>query len=69
MSNDEDSNNDEYVDDDDPGFDLYECEAEYFNETCKKLSDQYGFPKRAVCKTKKSKKDTKDTNKGVLHLF
>jgi len=51
-----DNNNDvtdEYVDDDDPGFDLYECESEYFNETCKKLSEQYGFPKRAVYKTKK----------------
>lgn len=43
---------DEYVDDDDPGFDLYECEIEFFKTTCKKLSDQYDFPRRAICKSK-----------------
>jgi len=43
---------DEYVDDDDPGYDLYECEVEYFKETCKKLAEQYDFTKRAVYKSK-----------------
>lgn len=43
---------DEYVDDDDPGFDLYECEMEFFKDTCKKLSEQYDFPKRAIYKSK-----------------
>jgi len=43
---------DEYVDDDDPGFDLYECEFEFFKDTCKKLSEQYEFPKRAIYKSK-----------------
>lgn len=43
---------DEYVDDDDPGFDLYECEQEFFKETCKKLSEQYDYPRRAVVKSK-----------------
>lgn len=43
---------DEYVDDDDPGFDLYECEMEFYKETCKKLSDQYDFPRRAIVKSK-----------------
>lgn len=43
---------DEYVDDDDPGFDLYECEFEFFKDTCKKLSEQYDFPKRAIYKSK-----------------
>ena len=43
---------DEYVDDDDPGFDLYECEQEFFKDTCKKLSEQYDFPKRAIYKSK-----------------
>jgi hypothetical protein len=43
---------DEYVDDDDPGFDLYECEYEFFKDTCKKLSEQYDFPKRAFYKSK-----------------
>lgn len=43
---------DEYVDDDDPGFDLYECEMEFFKDTCKKLSEQYDFPRRAIYKSK-----------------
>lgn len=43
---------DEYVDDDDPGFDLYECEMEFFKDTCKKLSEQYDFPRRAVYNSK-----------------
>jgi hypothetical protein len=43
---------DEYVDDDDPGFDLYETEIEHLKETCKNLSQQYDFPKRAVYKSK-----------------
>jgi hypothetical protein len=42
---------DEYVDDDDAGFELYECEHEFFKETCKKLSEQYDYPKRAVFKS------------------
>jgi hypothetical protein len=29
---------DEYVDDDDPGFDLYECDRQYQNDTSKKLA-------------------------------
>jgi hypothetical protein len=48
-------NIDEYVDDDDPGFDLYECYQEYFKETCKKLSEQYDFPKRAIAKLRVNK--------------
>jgi hypothetical protein len=53
--NDESNQNsmlDEYVDDDDPGFDLYECEQEYFKETCAKLSEQYDFPRRAILHSK-----------------
>jgi hypothetical protein len=54
---------DEYVDDDDPGFDLYECYQEYFKETCKKLSEQYDFPKRAIAKNRIKKINDKDTVK------
>lgn len=56
---------DEYVDDDDPGFDLYECEIEYFRDTCKKLSEQYGFPKRAIKRKIKAEKEnnTKEEEK------
>ena len=43
---------DEYVDDDDPGFDLFECERKYQNNTSKQLADQYGYPERAVFKSK-----------------
>ena len=43
---------DEYVDDDDPGFDLYECDRQYQNDTSKKLAEQYGYPERAVYKSK-----------------
>lgn len=43
---------DEYVDDDDLGFELYECDREYMEDTSKKLSEQYGFPERAVYKSK-----------------
>jgi hypothetical protein len=61
---------DEYVDDDDPGFDLYECEQEFFRETCKKLSEQYDFPRRATYKSKKrpseSKKADENNNSQIL---
>ena len=53
----------EYVDDDDPGFDLYECYQEYFKETCKKLSEQFDFPRRAIAKTKNKKSNDKDSIK------
>jgi hypothetical protein len=43
---------DEYVDDDDPGYDLYECEVEYFKDTSKKLAEQYDFVRRASYKSK-----------------
>lgn len=43
---------DEYVDDDDLGFELYECDREYLEDTSKKLSEQYGFPERGIYKSK-----------------
>ena len=46
---------DEYVDDDDPGFDLFECDKIYQSNTSKQLAEQYGFPERAVFKSKESK--------------
>ena len=33
---------DEYVDDDDPGFDLFECDRIYQENTSKQLAEQYG---------------------------
>ena len=42
----------EYQDDEDPGYDLYECDIEYFADTCQKLSEDNGFPHRGVYKSK-----------------
>ena len=38
---------DEYVDDDDPGFDLYEADEKDFPKVCKKLAEKFNFPQRA----------------------
>ena len=56
---------DEYVDDDDPGFDLYECDRIYQNDTSKKLAEQYGYPERAIFKSKY--KDLLSYNKNEKH--
>ena len=44
---------DEYIDDDDPGFDLYEVNEKDFARVSKQLADNYGFPDRAVTSAKK----------------
>ena len=44
---------DEYIDDDDPGFDLYEVEEKDFPKVCKKLAEKYNFPQRACIADKK----------------
>ena len=46
---------DEFKDDDDPGFDLYEVAEKDFINIAKELADQYDFPKRAVDSKNKSK--------------
>ncbi|OMJ86877.1 hypothetical protein SteCoe_11511 [Stentor coeruleus] len=45
---------DEYENDDDPGFDTYECEGEDLLFVSKQLAEKYNFPQRAVC-TKRGK--------------
>lgn len=45
---------DEYVDDDDPGFDLYEVSERDFAKVAKQLADKYNFPVRAVAKDPKA---------------
>ena len=45
---------DEYVDDDDPGFEIYVVNEENFVASCKELADQNNFPARAI------RPDTKD---------
>ena len=39
---------DEYVDDDDPGFELYEIYEEYFESSCKELATKFGFPAKSI---------------------
>lgn len=45
---------DEYVDDDDPGFELYEIFEEYFESSCKELATRFGFPARSIKPESKS---------------
>ena len=45
---------DEYIDDEDPGFDLYAVNEENFVASCKELAQLNNFPARAI------KLDTKD---------
>ena len=59
---------DEYTDDDDPGFDLYEVAERDFPRVSKQLAERYGFPGRACAidlnKNPKDEKDqTKDQNR------
>lgn len=39
---------DEYTDDDDAGYDLYEVSERDFPKVTKQLADKFGFPQRAV---------------------
>ena len=41
-------NLDEYLDDDDPGFEIYVVKEENFVASCKELADQNNFPARAI---------------------
>lgn len=49
---------DEYEDDDDPGFELYECNEEDLAYVSKQLAEKYGFPQRAACPKKPIKQKT-----------
>jgi hypothetical protein len=44
---------DEYTDDDDPGFEIYEVTEENFILSCKELATRFDFPNRAVKPTLK----------------
>jgi hypothetical protein len=39
---------DEYLDDDDPGFDMYQVSEENFVASCKELAQLNNFPARAI---------------------
>lgn len=53
------SRKDEYDNDDDPGFDLYEVGEEEFDRVCKHLAREFNYPERAV------KLGSKKRNKGM----
>lgn len=51
---------DEYENDDDPGFDTYECEGEDLLFVSKQLAEKYGFPHRAICPKRGKPKERAD---------
>ncbi|CAD8064500.1 unnamed protein product [Paramecium sonneborni] len=53
---------DEYNDDDDPGFDLYEVGEKDFIKVAKQLADKFGFPQRAIAQLKKKKDEVNCEN-------
>lgn len=59
---------DEYLDDDDPGFNVIEVQEEVFEKTCKEIAEKYGFPARSIKpepkdKSGKEKHNDSDTSK------
>ena len=44
---------DEYTDEDDPGFEIFNCNEENFAKLSMELAENYGFPQRA-CIVKKT---------------
>ena len=44
---------DEYIDDDDPGFDVVEVEEKDFAKTCKKLAEKFNYPASVFLPDKK----------------
>lgn len=51
---------DEYENDDDPGFDTYECEGEDLLFVSKQLAEKYGFPHRGICPKRGRPKERTD---------
>ena len=47
---------DEYNDDDDPGFEIYEAHEMHFEESCKELAEKFGFPARSIKPQTKSER-------------
>ena len=48
---------DEYENDDDPGFDTYECEGEDLLFVSRQLAEKYGFPQKAICSKRAKPKE------------
>lgn len=59
---------DEYYDDDDPGFDLYEVSERDFTRVAKQLADKYNFPQRAVVPQKKGQ-ESNNSHSPPPHQF
>jgi len=56
---------DEYVDDDDPGFELYEIYEEYFESSCKELANRFGFPAKSIKPELKKSEKKKESVKSI----
>jgi len=49
-------NVDEYIDDEDAGFDIYEVDEKHFEANCKELADKFNFPARSFFPESKPEK-------------
>jgi len=56
-------NVDEYIDDDDAGFEAFEIREERFEESCKELAVKYNFPARSIKKETKNNQILSPKNK------
>lgn len=51
---------DQYDNDDDPGFELFEVEEQDFDKVCRHLAAEYDYPNKVVKKSTRDKKTPKD---------
>ncbi|OMJ65564.1 hypothetical protein SteCoe_29807 [Stentor coeruleus] len=57
VENVQESDADDYEEEDDPGYEAYECNEEDFPQVSKKIAAKYGFPERAIYPKKSENKD------------
>ena len=48
---------DQYIDDDDPGFEIYEVQELHFEESCKELAEKFNYPARSIKPSKSNPKN------------
>ena len=52
---------DEYEEEDDPGYEAYECSEDDFSQVSKKLAGKFGFPERAVYAKKSESREERNS--------
>jgi hypothetical protein len=58
---------DEYKDDEDQGFDIYEADEQNFEEVCKELAEKNGFPARSIKPDGKALQGKKSHHKLIIN--